>query len=76
MLELNDMFLGFDSKQIIKMSSLLDGLLVWITYLDTCSLGKTPDFENSLKMMVKYIHDCKKILNSGSKIVNLPSELQ
>lgn len=67
------MFIGFDFKAVTRLSALLEGLSCWITYLDTCSFGKTPDFENSLKSMAKSILDCKKILNSGFKIVDLPS---
>ena len=45
------MFIGYDFKDTTKMNALVDGLLGWITYLDTMSMGKTSDFINALNMM-------------------------
>lgn len=54
------MFIGYDFKATTKMNALVDGLLGWITYLDTMSMGKTPDFMNALNMMAKSLMECKK----------------
>lgn len=55
-----------------EMNILFNQLLGWITYLDSCSLGKTQDFQNCLDSMALTLRNAKNICNSAVKVVDLP----
>lgn len=43
-------------------------MLQWITYLDTCSLGKSSDMDNALHNMAQSLYNAKKICNKAIKL--------
>lgn len=53
------------SGQLAELNLLLSSILTQVTYLDTCSIGRTSDFICSLDSIVKYVNDCKKICNKA-----------
>lgn len=56
-------------QDLTRLNSVLSDMLSCITYIDTCSLGKTADLDNSLRILSKSIYDSKRILNKVFKIV-------
>lgn len=69
------MFAVIDSREFIDISSRLDGLICWLTYLDTMSVGKTADFENALSHMSGSVKFCKNALKSVKFVQSLHCEL-
>lgn len=69
------MFAVIDSREFIVMSDCLDGLICWLTYLDTMSVGKTSDFEKALYHMSGSVKSCKNALKSAKFVSSLQSEL-
>lgn len=69
------MFAVIDSREFIDMSARLDGLICWLTYLDTMSVGKTADFENALYHMSGSVKFCQNALKSAKFVQSLQSEL-
>lgn len=53
---------------MVDLQRQLDSIMNVVSYLDSCSLGKTADFQNSLELIAKYCINAKNICNKAFKL--------
>lgn len=53
---------------LVDLQRQLDSIMNVVTYLDSCSLGKSADFQNSLELLAKFCRNAKNICNKAYKL--------